>query len=48
MRPAPPRRIVIGIAFLAVVFAGIGAGLSYELFPSNLPSGVYRDRKSVV
>ena len=41
-RQAPPRRVVIGVACLAAVLAGVGAGLSYELFPSNLPSGVYR------
>lgn len=42
MRSVPSRRVVLGMACLAVVLAGIGAGLSYELFPSNLPSGVYR------
>ena len=38
-----PRRIVtIAAGLTAAIMTLIGAGLAYELFPSNLPSGVYR------
>lgn len=40
---ARPRRIITVLAgFAAAIMGLIGVGLSYELFPSNLPSGVYR------
>jgi len=42
MATRPRRIITIAAGLTAAIMTLIGAGLSYELFPSNLPSGVYR------
>ena len=42
MAKRPRRIITIAAGLAAAIMTLIGAGLSYELFPSNLPSGVYR------